>query len=143
MPVHRQPVRAGEPGRTGADNGNPAACGRRAFERMLARLDQVVGRIALQDADLHRLALGVFAHAGLLAQRLDRADAPAHAAQDVAAEDGLGRALGIAGRDLPDEQREALLDIPFVWLSGYVIPILLFSHMACIRQLLGGGKAPE
>lgn len=41
-----------------------------------------------------------------------------------------------------DEQEGTLLDIPFIWLMGYVVPILLFSHMVCIRQLLRSGKDP-
>ena len=52
-----------------------------------------VGRIALQEADRDRLALGRLAHAGLLAQCLGRTDARAHAAHDVGVENGPGRAV--------------------------------------------------
>src|SRR5690606_34173718 len=62
--------------------------------------------VALQPADLHRLAFRRLAHASLLAQRLGRADAGAHAAEDVLVEDGARRAERIAGRDLADEQRD-------------------------------------
>ena len=70
------------------------------------RANSVVGGVALQTADLDRLALGGLADAGLLAQRLGRADAGAHAADDVGVEDRLGRADGVAGDDLADEQRD-------------------------------------
>jgi hypothetical protein len=73
---------------------------------MHALRHQRVGGVALQPADLDRLALGRLAHAGLLAQRLGRADAGAHAAEDVLVEDRLGRRLGRAGRDLADEERD-------------------------------------
>ena len=58
---------------------------RRAGERMPAPRHQRVGGEALQPADLHRLALGRLAHAGLLAQRLGRADPRAHAARGCSA----------------------------------------------------------
>ena len=69
--------------RAGADHGDALAGRRGAREGLLAALHQVVGGVALQHADLHRLVLGEVADAGLLAQRLGRADAGAHAAQDV------------------------------------------------------------
>ena len=57
-----------------------------------------IGRVALQHADLDRLAFGHLAHAGFFAQRLGGADARAHAAQDVLVENRLGGALRVAGR---------------------------------------------
>jgi hypothetical protein len=63
-------------------------------------------RAALQFADAHGLALGDLAHAGLLAERLGRADAGAHAAEDVLAEDGDGGALRLPAHDLADEHRD-------------------------------------
>src|SRR5690606_31948274 len=45
-------------------------------------------------------------HAHLLAERLGGTDAGAHTAEDVLVEDGLGGAERIAGRYLPDEQRD-------------------------------------
>ena len=72
----------------------------------IAALEQLIGGIALQRADLDRLVLRAVAHAGLLAQRLGRADPRAHAAQDVLLEDGHRRALEVAGGDLADEARD-------------------------------------
>ena len=106
MAVARQPVRGSKPGRAGADHGDLPAGRRGALVELLALAHRDVGGVALQPADLHRLALGDLAHAGFLAQRLGRADAGAHAAQNVLVEDGLGRAERIAGRDLADEQRD-------------------------------------
>ena len=79
---------------------------RGAREGVLAALHQMVGGVALQLADLHRLVLGEVADAGLLAERLDRADAGAHAAHDVGLEDGLAGAGRIVGLDLADEERD-------------------------------------
>ncbi len=71
-----------------------------------ARRHDGVGRVALQRADPHRLALGMLAHAGLLAELLGRADAGAHAAHDVGRQDGLGGPDIVALGDLPDEERD-------------------------------------
>ena len=68
--------------------------------------EQRIGGVALQAADLDRLALGDLADADLLAQGLGRADPGAHAAHDVGIEDGLGGAERVAGGDLADEQRD-------------------------------------
>ena len=97
---------AARPGRAGADHGDLLAgrCG--ALVELLVLAHRDIGGVALQPADLHRLAFGDLAHADLFAQRLGRADAGAHAAQDVLVENGLGRAERIAGRDLADEQRD-------------------------------------
>ena len=64
-----------------------------------------VGRKALQFADPDRLAFGHLADAGLFAQSLGRADAGAHAAEDVCRQDRLAGAVRIAGQDLADEHR--------------------------------------
>ena len=106
MSVARQPVSGGQSGRAGADHGDLPAGRLGTLVELLALLHRDVGGVALQPADLHRLALGDLAHADLLAQRLGRADARAHAAQDVLVEDGLGRAQRIAGGNLADEQRD-------------------------------------
>jgi hypothetical protein len=34
----------------------------------------------------------------------------------------------------------ALLYFPFVWLPGYVVPIVLFAHLTAIRQLMKSNK---
>ena len=65
----------------------------------------MVGGIALQTADFDRLALGRLAHAGLFAQRLCRADAGTHAAENVLRQDRLRRSIRRTRRNLPDEQR--------------------------------------
>jgi hypothetical protein len=62
---------------------------------MHARRHQRVGGVALQPPDLDRLALGDLAHAGLLAERLGRADAGAHAAEDVLGEDRRAAPSGL------------------------------------------------
>ncbi len=106
VPFGRQPVGGGEAGRAGADDGDPPAGRRCTLIELLALAHRDVGRIALQPADLHGLALGGLAHAGFLAQRLCRADPGAHAAEDVLVEDGLRRPDRIARRDLADEKRD-------------------------------------
>jgi hypothetical protein len=66
----------------------------------------VVGRMALQQADLDRLVLVRVAHAGLLAQHLGRADARAHAAEHVRLEDRARRAARVVLADPADERRD-------------------------------------
>ena len=104
--VHREAMRAGEARRPGADDGDALSGRRGAAERMLAALHQMIGRVALQLADLDRLVLGEVPDARLLAERLHRADAGADAAHDVGIEDGLAGAAGIVGLDLADEERD-------------------------------------
>ena len=82
---HGEAVGAGEPCRAGADHGDALARRRGAGEGLRAARHQRVGGEALQPADLDRLALGGLAHAGLLAEGFRRADAGAHAAEDVLA----------------------------------------------------------
>ena len=102
---HRQPMRAGQTRRPRPHHGHGFFRARRAGEGMLARRLQRVGGKTLKRADLDRLALGRFAHAGALAQGFGRTDPGAHAAKDVLRQDRLRRRLGRAGQDLPDEQR--------------------------------------
>ena len=104
MAGDRERVRAGQAGRAGADDRDALAAARRARERLLAGRHLRIDRMALKQADAHRLAFGGLAHAGLLAQRLGRADARAHAAHDVGPQDRFGRAERIVGGDLADEQ---------------------------------------
>jgi hypothetical protein len=102
---HRQPVRARQPGRAGAHDGNRLARRRTPLERVGGEV-RVVDGVALQQADLHRLALGiVIAHAGVLAQDLRRAHAGAGAAEDVLLEDVDGRAFHVTVVDVADEAR--------------------------------------
>ncbi len=35
-----------------------------------------------------------------------------------------------------DQPNRAVLNFPYVWLPGFIVPIVLFSHLATIRQLL-------
>lgn len=39
-----------------------------------------------------------------------------------------------------DQPNIAILYFPYIWLPCCVVPIVLFSHLAAIRQLLYGGK---
>ena len=75
-----------------------------AREKLHSRIHRCVCRVALQHADLDRLALGRLAHAGFFAELLGGADAGAHAAQDVLLEDRLRRAQRIVRQDLADEE---------------------------------------
>src|SRR5690606_32044528 len=79
---------------------------RRSFKELRMLGHRRVGRVALQLADLDRLALRRLADAGLLAQLLGGADPGAHAAEDVLLENRLGSAERIVGLDLADEQRD-------------------------------------
>ncbi len=106
VPVHCKPVRASQARRPRADDGNAFSGRMRTRERMLAALHQEIGGVALQLADRHRLVLGEVPDASLLAERLHRADAGAHAAHDVGIENGLAGAARIVGLDLADEERD-------------------------------------
>ena len=103
MPQHRQPVRTGQTRRPGTDDRHGLARDLGAGEGVDALLLQVVGRVALQLTDQHRLALGHFAHTGLFAQLFGRADTGAHAAHDVLPQNRLGRRIRRARGDLADE----------------------------------------
>jgi hypothetical protein len=35
-----------------------------------------------------------------------------------------------------DQPNRAVLYFPFVWLPGFIVPVVLFSHLVCLRQLL-------
>jgi hypothetical protein len=98
-------VSAGETGRAGADHGDRLAGRRRAGKELRILRHGDVGGVALQLADLHRLALSDLAHADFFAELFGGADASAHTAQDVLLEDRLGGAERIASRDFADEQR--------------------------------------
>ena len=105
MSMARQAMRCRKARRPRPDDRNLFAGRLGALIELLSLLHRHIGGVALQTADLHRLAFRRLAHAGLLAQRLGRADAGAHAAEDILVEDGLGGAERIAGGDLADEQR--------------------------------------
>ena len=93
MAMHGKPVRTGEASGAAADDGHLLSGRGLARVGMLVLLDQRVGGVALQLADLDRLALRRLAHAGFFAQGFSRADAGAHAAQDVLVENRLGGIL--------------------------------------------------
>ena len=102
----RQAVGAGEAGRTCTHHGHALAGGFCAGEQRRARVGEMgIGGEALQLADLDRLVFVGVAHAGLFAQHLGRADAGAHAAQRVGAEDGVCGATQVAVGDALDEAR--------------------------------------
>ena len=94
VPERGEPVRAGQAGRPGADDGDPAARRRALPVGRLAGRHHGIGGVALQEPDRDRLALRGVAHAGLLAEGLGRAHPGAHAAEDVGVEDRLGRRPG-------------------------------------------------
>jgi hypothetical protein len=35
-----------------------------------------------------------------------------------------------------DQPNIGVLKFPFVWLPGFIVPVVIFSHLVCIRQLL-------
>ena len=39
-----------------------------------------------------------------------------------------------------DQPNIAILYFPFVWLAGFIVPVVLLAHLAAIRQLLGSGR---
>lgn len=39
-----------------------------------------------------------------------------------------------------DQPNRAVLYFPFIWLPGFVVPVVLFAHMACIRALWRGDE---
>ena len=105
MAFHRQAMCAGQTRRPCPDNGHAFAGRRRPFERMHPLGHQRISGKALQAANLNRLALGHFAHAGLFAQGFRRTDPRAHTAHDVLRKNRLGRRIGRASGDLADEER--------------------------------------
>ena len=106
MALHCQAMRASQTRRASAHDGHALACLGRAAKGMHTRRHHPVGGVALQSPDLDRFALGRLAHTGLFAKRFGRADARAHAAQNILVEDRLGRRLRGARGDLADEQRD-------------------------------------
>ncbi|HEY0245738.1 MAG TPA: hypothetical protein VGC01_09260, partial [Mucilaginibacter sp.] len=39
-----------------------------------------------------------------------------------------------------DQPNKAILYFPFVWLPGCIVPLVLFAHLAVIKQVLHKGK---
>ncbi len=105
MAEEAEAMRGRETCRTSADDSDLFARRRSALEWLDAFFHQRVGRVALQEADLDRLALGGIADAGLFAQRFGRADAGAHAAHYITRQDCLRRADRVLVGDLADEER--------------------------------------
>ena len=95
----------GRPGRPRAHDGDAPAGGGGARVGMPAALHERVGREALKPACRHRLSLGRFPHAGLLAERLGRTGART-SRQDVAVADRLRRRTGHARRDPAHDERD-------------------------------------
>ena len=104
MALHRQPVRAGEARGAGADDADGFAGGSGAVERVPVMAHHPVGGEALQAPDLNRFPFRRLAHAGLFAERFGRADAGAHAPEDVLLQDRFARAIGVPRGDLADEE---------------------------------------
>ena len=105
MALHRQGMGAGKACRPGPDHRHRFPRRRALPEDLPAVVEQRIGRMALQAADLHRFMFRRVADTGFLAQLLRRADPGAHAAHDIAVEDGFRCAQVVAGRDLADEER--------------------------------------
>ena len=106
MAQPREHEGARQPRRAGTDD-RDAAPGRRGAREQRAHrpVHHRVDRVALQAADLHRLALLRGAHADLLAQHLGGTGARAGAAQRVGLEDGARRAAQVVVGDAADEAR--------------------------------------
>src|SRR3546814_16111952 len=103
MAVHGKAMRAGQPRRAAADHGDlPPGTGG-AAERMRIDRRAMIGRVSLQKSDRDRLAVLGVAHAGALAEDFGRADPRAGAAENILFVDAQGRARGLAGGPLADE----------------------------------------
>ncbi len=37
-----------------------------------------------------------------------------------------------------DQPNVAVLYFPFVWLPGFIVPVVMFSHLVCLRRLIKG-----
>ncbi len=106
MALHRQTVRTGQTRRPRPHHRDTPPCRCGTAKGMHVLVHQPIRGIALQPPDQHRLPLGCLTHTGLFTQRFRGANAGAHTAKDVLAEDRLGRRLGRAGGDLPDKERD-------------------------------------
>ena len=102
---HGKSVRTGQTRRPCPDNSDGLAREGGAGERMHPLGHQRIGRITLKLTDDDGLAFGLFAHAGLFAERLCRADTGAHAAKDILRQDRFRSRLGRARLDLTNKQR--------------------------------------
>src|SRR5690606_27066927 len=100
----RQLVRAGERRRPAAYARHLAPVRRRGAEQLDAAVVDVLGREALQAADLDRRQVLVVVDAGALAQHGGRADARARQPEDVALEDRARRAAVALRGDAADER---------------------------------------
>src|SRR6476661_1251485 len=99
--------RATHPGRPAANHCDAFAG---FFESWLENWDAVfinmIRRVALEPADLDRVAVAIEHYARALAEHLGRANPRAARAKDVGREDGPGCAGKVAGHDLFDECRD-------------------------------------
>ena len=155
MTMHRQAVRGGKAGRPGPHDRNALAGRGAAGEGMPALPHQGIGGKALKAADFHRLAFGGFAHAGFFAQLFCRADAGAHAAQDVLLKDRARRRLGRARGDLADEERNVdgggtgrdagriMAEIAAVGGDMRLMPVKGRLFVGELAAIAGGGQAPR
>ncbi len=84
-------VGAGKARRAAADNRDAPAGLRPGLVELLAGAHRHIGRVALQAADFDRAAFRRFLDTSTFAEVLGRADAGAHAAQNVAVENRLRR----------------------------------------------------
>jgi hypothetical protein len=98
-------VRAGEARRTAAHETDALAGVCSGLEEPPALGKGVIGREALELADLDWGHVHLVVDAVADAQDLDRTHARAAHSEDVRVEDGAGRSFDVVGRDLPDELR--------------------------------------
>jgi hypothetical protein len=152
MPEHGKPVGAGETRRPGAHNRHALARQRRTVEGLGRGRHEEVGRMALQGADGHGLALLRLPYANLLAEDLGRTDARAAAAEDIALQDRDSRAAQIAGADFADESGNVdagragfdagriVAIIATISLDPRLVRRQRRRHLAQPRRDLGGGQ---
>src|SRR5690606_14492135 len=103
VPANGQRVGAGQACRAGANHRDTATGVGRALEQLYVVLKHPVGGVALQCADLHRLALVGIAHTDAFAELLGRANPGAHAAEDVGTKYLLGCTAQVVAADAADE----------------------------------------
>ena len=105
MAEHCEPMRAGQPCGSAADDGDGLARGLGALEQLRVVIENRVGCVALQAPDFDGFVLVRVAHTGLLAQYLGRADARAHSTHDVLGQNRTRGTADIVATDLLNKGR--------------------------------------
>ena len=105
MAQHGKTMRTGEPRRPGTYHGDVAASAGGALKRVALKL-HMIGGVALEQTNQHRLALGVVVtHAATFAENFGGAYAGAAAAEDIGFQNGFRCAINVVFTDLADEAR--------------------------------------